>query len=236
MPDLLTLVVVPLIVGVFCLVIEYWIIQPLKGRQTNKAVSSNVTTSGFSFANLAKNILLFSGLVAFLFSISIILGGFKFERFLVGGIPVSLPFQSLLANPLLSDVNISLAAIIYTCIALNVVGFRVRGPRWIRIFTLIILPSALLLLWASVFCREDGFVFLIFLFLSNLWLIGGLVKYTEVGQNQVNMLSLVLFPTNALILIFVAVVPSFWGWLIALAILLLEVNYNSWARKPVQED
>lgn len=227
MPDYLTLIVFPLIVAVFALVIEYWIIHPLRNRQVNNSESSNEENSPFSLIDLVKLFLSLSGLSAFLFSIFIILGSLKSNQTFLSDTINNFPFQNLLENLLLSDVNISFAAILYTCIAFNVAGLRKNSPKWASIFTLFILPSVLLLLWAIVFLRDKWFSYIICLLLSNIWLIGGLLFSKTKDQDYSGhalVLSLLFFPTNALIFIYFIEFIPLTAWLLAIAILILDIT------------
>lgn len=218
---MLTSFIFPLIATVFGLIIEYWIIHPLKYRQDNPPPVGTLE-SDFPISIIAKYIALFTVLIAFLLSIFFIV-----ER-LHSNLNYSLATKNLFFSSFLSDANISLASIIYTSVAL--IFFVWRNYNLIRrggVFSVFVLPSILFLLWASAFVSKALIIFCACLFLSNYWLAGGLlwtiVKFSKEDIYLIVLLSLFLFPTNALILVFIAMVPSFSAWTLAFFILVTQL-------------
>jgi voltage-gated potassium channel Kch len=232
MPDLMTVLVCPLVVAVFALLIEYWIIQPIVGRHRSKHRNSYQHDQRSRSPRSTNDVLLLTGTVAFLFVILAVLGGFRanpirFLGFNVGTI-------DLTKNTVLSDANLSFAALLYTSAALSIVVFSVGSlPRWSRVFGVAFLPSGLLFLWIYAFLRDERSWYLFGVFVANTWLTGVICVLDKTGSRDVLEWFTVsalacsatsfLFPANALNLIFVTGCPPLCGWILAAVILTIEI-------------
>jgi hypothetical protein len=238
MPDLIGVFVFPLIVAVFALVIEYWVIQPFKNRErTTESINSVPEKGSSSLSKVIINFILLSGVIAFLLAIFIFLGGFKVSEFSIAGVPIKISSQPILANSFLSDANISFAAILYAYLTLNIVSSRLKSLSWFRTFTFFILPSSLFFLWVSMFTQ--GILLAICLLLINLWLslmVGVLSHKNGMGKTKKDAFAsrqksisssltffLFLLPTNALILIFMVHYDAWLAWFLSFMCLIINV-------------
>lgn len=239
MPDLITVFVFPLIVAVFALIIEYWVIQPFKNREkTKENTYADPDKKPSLLTKVATNSFLLLGVVAFLLAIYIFLGGFRVSEISIAGIPIKILPQPMFTDSFLLDANISFAAILYASLTLNTLSFRLKNLFWFRIFTFFILPSALFFLWASKFTQE--LVYLMCLALVNVWLVVMSVvlshrsdvdqykgsEYISVFRRKSFSSALTFFlfllPTNALILIFIVHKDTLVAWQISIMILTMS--------------
>jgi hypothetical protein len=222
MPNLLNLLIFPMTVAILALVIEYWIILPIKEFTAKKKLEITSPLKNPYVLELILRLIILSGAITFFLIVIIAYGSLNetssptykdIERF-----KNSLP--EFVGN-IITDANIMFAAIVYTCLVLNfsVIKSDVRS-NWSVIFTGVITPPILLLLWAIVFFRDSWLYFLICLVVSNLWVFW---LYATGHSESVTIVSLFLFPANALILIKVVGYMPIWGWVCALMILLLVI-------------
>jgi hypothetical protein len=217
MPDLLTLIIFPLTVAVIALVIEYWIILPFKEFTRKRKAILTSTSQNSYLSEMLLRIILLSGVVTFFLVVIITYSVFRetpnplysqlddFSNSLPGFV-----------SDVITDVNIVFAAIVYTCLVINlsVLKSSVRSA-WSLMFTGIIAPPALVLLWTIIFFGNNWFYFLICLVVINLWILW--LDATDYWHS-IFIVSLFLFPANALLLIKFANYVPFLAWICSLAI------------------
>ena len=238
MPNLQTLLVYPLMVAVFTLVIEYCVILPTRERLTSKNNPSNSEVSPILLMTIGKYLLIVTGFFAFLFAVFVILGGLEVDLIKFGVKEINNPFNYMLSNSFLSDQNVTTAAIIYACLGLNIISFQEKSPSWAKPFTLVILPSALLILWATMFYYNDPLVLFGCLLASNFWIIGCYLGsfgfkeelYSKRDKTPIVYLGIFLFPINALFLIFIGKFSPGIAWPFAIAILICQYFWVNWPK------
>lgn len=137
-------------------------------------------------------------------------------------------------NPkgLLSDVNISLAGIIYSLTAIGIFDLNHEHsvPSWRTLYIILnfwrtyIIPALLFVVWNLAFWRDNYIVFSVILLVCNCWIITGTKRaeenilrryagYLEFRDFRLTLsLVAISFPTNALTLIYVVTDSfSFYG-------------------------
>jgi hypothetical protein len=232
MESAITLVILPVVVAVFALIFEYWVIQPIKERTQNyntsarRSPNNSLSTSKWPLATLLP-----TGVLVFLFTIALVFSQLQIPDFVIGEIVIPVPEIVIPEGSLLSNVNITLAAIIYVCLALNVVTYH-RGPRWANFFTIRILPPFLITLWNVAFFQGNFLAFTFFLVVVNLYVLLPLYDNGYVSY-QTTTTVIALFPTNALLIIAAHVTDhDFWSW--ALAGLILFFSFAILGSTPAE--
>ena len=178
-PNFITLFVAPILVGIATLVVEYAVIQPLK-----KSILRGILSVFF------KIVLLFT--VVFLMITTLLVIGSNLPTFFT--LHEFLPEISFDLTGLLSDANISFAAIIYSLIIIYPIFHKWDIYTILRAF----LPPLLFFFWSLAFIRDDLLLLLLVLVASNLWLLG--VLFLE--ENVIALyMAVLLFPLNMLLLI-----------------------------------
>jgi hypothetical protein len=216
----LKVLLVPIVIGLVRLVLEYCIFQPLRERLIQRNASNTGSNSQsirrINILALALIFLLISAIVSVAFSLAIIFSSY------------GLPNQSTkvlegLRN-IYSDANVSFSLILYTLTALNIISFNL-GTSWNRYFSSAVLPFLSILIWVIVYFRTNWFVLFFFVLACNVIISIGtfFLERTYRGDSPNQYLSArdiqatlwlfcLLFPSNALLLINIGEYPHFMGW------------------------
>ncbi len=150
MDDMTTLLLIPLVVGILTVFVEYFVIVPLKGS----ASMGGITILSKAFAVLT--VIAVSGIALVILAQSI------------PGIPsLSLPQVQFPSNGWLTDANYTFAAIVIICILSLTLTYR-----WtIFPYIVAIVPTSLVFLWLLAFARHLPFLVLIALFVCCFWIV-----------------------------------------------------------------
>jgi hypothetical protein len=212
-------VTIPILVAVAALVIEYWLIQPLrKWTESGRNVSN--TRSTRSSTTLINNLLFLSGIISILAVIAIIYNSFNLQSINVWNSNINLPRINF--SGAFSDANVSFAAIIYSTIISSLITSS--GPRWTRFIAVIALPSTLVALWSASFFRDNWLVLLLCLLGCNFWISITSLAFHDNNLNLVIRYLSLLFPANALFLISIGNYNSLAAWIASFMILILLVS------------
>ncbi|MBI1293691.1 hypothetical protein GC175_01885 [bacterium] len=149
--DMQNAIILPLLVGVATVIIEYFIIAPLK------ASSGSVDL----LSKLGGAVTVTATSIVFVVVLLIILGTGKWAGL------SQIPHLTLSGNGILSNANFSFAAIIYICVVTIKISFNWDSFRYLLAF----LPSTLLTLWLVAFAQNEPGVVLSFVALCAIWAI-----------------------------------------------------------------
>lgn len=194
MANLITLLVAPMTVGIIMLVIEYFVIKPF----AEKSGFGDVFT-GF------KNVVIAATVILVFIGVSIVVAS-NFRQLSTQNPLPTILFPQL---GLLSDASVTLATIVYCCVALYLVTPGLSDLSFdsddsvfslLLIYMSAILPPILLVVWGLAFLSEYWIVLLATFILSGFWMMTILLLY----QQKSGLFAMLFVPTLSLFLLSVA--------------------------------
>jgi hypothetical protein len=206
MPDVLTLLISPIIVGTILLVIEYWIIKPIRNRKPQYGSTTNTSPNAQNSrsARWINVSLLITGLgslsVTIAIILSIIIKSIKDIRI---KIPQLLP---------ITDANIVFVAGFYACFIFT--WLSARFSKFLSIMILSFMPAILLAIWLIAFFPETSSYIPV---ICIGWVFGILVVHDFEGTIKVKLSNLIgtmvlVIPAYALYFKYYCKIPTYEAW------------------------